>query len=259
MTTEFPDPPTGFADLSGLTALVTGAGNGIGFACAKRLAAAGCLVHVLDHDERAATAASNEVAGRPQVLDLRDESGITLLPTEVDILVNNAGIQHVAPIQEFPAEVFTHIQQVMVTAPFLLMRHCLPHMYERGWGRVVNISSVHGLRASTGKSAYVAAKHALEGLSKVAALEGGPHGVTSNCVDPGYVRTPLLEGQLTAQAHEHGIPEHEVADRVFLRNSAIKRLIEPEEVATVVGWLCGPGSAYLTGASVPIDGAWTAR
>ncbi|ASU78518.1 3-hydroxybutyrate dehydrogenase [Actinopolyspora erythraea] len=259
MTREFADDPTGFVDLSGSTALVTGAGSGIGLACARRLATAGCLVHVLDHDEHAATAAAGEVDGRAQVLNLADESGIARLPAEVDILVNNAGLQHVAPIHEFPTDVFTRIQRVMVTAPFLLMRHCLPHMYRRGWGRVINISSVHGVRASADKSAYVAAKHALEGLSKVAALEGGPHGVTSNCVDPGYVRTPLLEGQLAAQARSNDIPEHEVAERVFLRHSAIKRLIEPEEVAAVVGWLCGPGSDYLTGAAIPIDGAWTAR
>ncbi len=125
-----------------------------------------------------------------RVADLADAGAIDLLPAEVDILVNNAGLQHVAPLTEFPPERFDLIQKVMVTAPFLLMRRTLPHMYARGWGRIVNVSSVHGLRASAYKSAYVAAKHALEGLSKVAAIEGAPHGVTSNCVNPGYVRTP---------------------------------------------------------------------
>ncbi|NHD15540.1 MULTISPECIES: 3-hydroxybutyrate dehydrogenase [Actinopolyspora] len=259
MTTDSGAEPARTAELSGTTALVTGAASGIGYACAARLAAAGCSVHLADLDRPAVLRAASELDGHPHAVDLTEETALGQLPAEVDILVNNAGIQHVAPIHEFPTEVFTRIQHLMVTVPFLLIRHCLPHMYARGWGRVLNISSVHGLRASPNKSAYVAAKHALEGLSKVTALEGARYGVTSNCVDPGYVRTPLLEGQLAAQAETNGITEDEVADRVFLQHSAIKRLIEPEEVAAVVGWLCGPGSDHLTGTSVPIDGAWTAH
>lgn len=143
----------------------------------------------------------------------------------------------------------------MVTAPFLLLRHTLPHMYARRWGRVVNISSVHGLRASAYKSAYVAAKHALEGLSKVTALEAAPHGVTSNCVNPGYVRTPLVEHQITSQAAAHGITPERVVSDVLLTRPAIKELIDPEAVAAVVLWLCGPQTAQLTGASLPLDGA----
>lgn len=259
MTTDLGPELTRATDLSATTALVTGAASGIGYACAARLATAGCTVHLVDLDRPSVLRAASELDGHPHVVDLAEDSAIGQLPTEVDVLVNNAGIQHVAPIPEFPAELFTRIQHLMVTVPFLLIQRCLPHMYARGWGRVVNMSSVHGLRASPNKSAYVAAKHALEGLSKVTALEGAQHGVTSNCVDPGYVRTPLLEGQLTAQAETNGITEDEVADRVFLYHSAIKRLIEPEEVAAVVGWLCGPGSDYLTGTSIPIDGAWTAH
>jgi 3-hydroxybutyrate dehydrogenase len=188
---------------------------------------------------------------RPEVIDA--------LPAEVDILVNNAGLQHVAPLHEFPPEAFALLQQVMVTAPFLLIRRCLPHMYARGWGRIINISSVHGLRASAYKAAYVAAKHALEGLSKVAAIEGAPHGVTSNCVSPGYVRTPLVDNQIAAQARAHGIGPDEVVERVLLDRSAIKKLIEPEDVAATVLWLAGPHAAHLTGASVPMDGGWTAN
>jgi 3-hydroxybutyrate dehydrogenase len=132
-------------------------------------------------------------------------------------------------------------------------------MYARGWGRVVNISSVHGLVASPFKSAYVAAKHGLEGLSKVTALEGGEHGVTSVCVNPGYVRTPLVEKQIAEQARVHGIPESEVLARVMLAESAVKRLVEPHEVAALVGWLTGPDAAMVSGASWAVDGGWSAR
>lgn len=147
----------------------------------------------------------------------------------------------------------------MVTAPFLLLRHLLPHMYAGGWGRVVNISSVHGLRASAYKSAYVAAKHALEGLSKVTAIEAAAHGVTSNCVSPGYVRTPLVEGQVQDQAAAHGVSPEDVLSDVLLARSPIKRLIEPEEVAAAVLWLCGPHTGYVTGTSISLDGGWGAN
>jgi 3-hydroxybutyrate dehydrogenase len=173
--------------------------------------------------------------------------------------VNNAGLQHVAPLHEFPPAMFILLQQVMVTAPFLLIRRCVPHMYARGWGRIVNVSSAHGHRASAYKSAYVAAKHGLEGLSKVAAIEGAPHGVTSNCVSPGYVRTPLVDAQIAAQAAAHDLPADEVVTRVLLDRSAVKRLVEPEEVAALVRGLCGPHAGALTGASVPLDGGWTAN
>jgi 3-hydroxybutyrate dehydrogenase len=238
--------------------LITGAGGAIGRACAVALAAAGARVHVVDVAADAAARVADEVGGVAHVVDLTDPAAIDGLPAEVDILVNNAGFQHVAPIHEFPPEAFVRIQQVMVTAPFLLARRVLPHMYARGWGRVINMSSVHGLRASAFKSAYVAAKHGLEGLSKVIALEGAPHGVTSNCVDPGYVRTPLVDGQIAEQAASHGIPADEVVSRVLLARSAIKRLIEPAEVAALVAWLCGPHAGYLSGASIPIDGGWSA-
>ncbi|MEU8893889.1 3-hydroxybutyrate dehydrogenase [Streptomyces sp. NPDC048442] len=256
MTSNF---PAGFpAPLQGRTALVTGSGSGIGRACARALAEAGAAVHIVDRDGEAAKAAAGETGGQPHTVDLADPAALGSLPREVDILVNNAGLQHVAPLTEFPPERFELIQRVMVTAPFLLLRHTLPHMYARQWGRVVNVSSVHGLRASPYKSAYVAAKHALEGLSKVAALEGAPHGVTSNCVNPGYVRTPLVEGQLRDQAAAHGIGPAQVLSDVLLARSPVKRLLEAEEVAAAVLWLCGPHSASVTGISLPLDGGWTA-
>ncbi|MFC9596177.1 3-hydroxybutyrate dehydrogenase [Streptomyces sp. NPDC056944] len=263
MTNTFPrpiplPPPTAALDLSGRTALVTGGGSGIGRACVLALAQAGAVVHVVDRDAGAAEAVAETVGGGAHVADLADPAAIDALPAEVDILVNNAGLQHVAPLTEFPPERFELIQKVMVTAPFLLMRRVLPHMYGQRWGRIVNVSSVHGLRASAYKSAYVAAKHALEGLSKVAAVEGAPHGVTSNCVNPGYVRTPLVEGQVRDQAAAHGISEGDVLTNVMLARSPVKRLLESEEVAAAVLWLCGPHSGYLTGASLPLDGGWTA-
>ncbi|MDX3193301.1 3-hydroxybutyrate dehydrogenase [Streptomyces sp. MN03-5084-2B] len=246
------------SDLDGRTALVTGGAGGIGLACVRALAAAGAKVHVVDIDARRTEAAAAEVGGWAHVADLTDPAAIDDLPAEVDVLVNNAGIQHVSPIEAFPPDVFTRIQSLMVTAPFLLIRRTLPAMYARGWGRIVNMSSVHGLRASAFKSAYVAAKHGLEGLSKVAALEGAGHGVTSNCVNPGYVRTPLVDGQIDAQAAEHDIPREDVVSEVLLKRAAIKKLIEPEDVASLVVWLCSPHAGHITGASVPLDGGWTA-
>ena len=188
-------------ELTGRTALVTGAGSGIGAACARRLAADGARVLVVDRQGEAAAKVAAEVGGLAVVADLSAPGFADGLPDEpVDIVVNNAGFQHVAPIEEFPPEVFATILKVMVEAPFLIARRVLPGMYARGWGRIVNISSVHGLRASPYKSAYTTAKHALEGFSKTLALEGAPHGVTSTCVCPAYVRTALVEGQIADQA-----------------------------------------------------------
>ncbi|OQO89259.1 3-hydroxybutyrate dehydrogenase [Saccharomonospora piscinae] len=246
------------SSLTGRTALVTGGANGIGRACVAALRVAGADVHFADVDRAAATEVADAHGAVAHVADLADPDAVESLPRDVDILVNNAGVQHVAPLPEFPPERFALIQQLMVTTPFLLLRRCLPAMYGRGWGRVVNISSVHGWRASPHKAAYVAAKHALEGLSKVTAVEGAEHGVTSNCVAPGYVRTDLVTNQIDAQAASRGIPADAVVDEVFLRRTAVKRLIEPDEVAETVVWLCGERAGHLTGASIPLDGGWTA-
>jgi 3-hydroxybutyrate dehydrogenase len=246
-------------DLNGRTALVTGAGSGIGRACAERLAAAGAEVLIVDIDERAAKEVAAVTGGRGIVADLSDPGAAGALPADVDILVNNAGLQVVAPLAEFPPEKFAYLQRVMVEGPFRLVRSVLPHMYERGWGRIVNISSVHGLIASPYKSAYVTAKHGLEGLSKVTALEGARHGVTSNCVNPAFVRTPLVEGQIADQAEMNGIAESEVVERIMLSRAAIKQLIEPEHVAEMVAYLCSPPAALITGSSIVIDGGWTAH
>ncbi|WP_228982100.1 3-hydroxybutyrate dehydrogenase [Streptomyces sp. DH12] len=251
-------------DLAGRTALVTGAAAGIGRACALRLAAAGARVRAVDRDAdglRALEAQARDLPGtvRPQVLDLADLDAAEATAAGVDVLVNNAGLQHVRPLEDFPPEVFHTVLTVMLEAPFRLLRGALPHMYAQGWGRVVNMSSVHGVRASAFKSAYVAAKHGLEGLSKTAALEGAPHGVTSNCVSPGYVRTALVERQIADQAAAHGIPPERVLSEVLLRDTPLKRLLEPEEVAEAVAYLCTPQAAFVTGTSLTLDGGWTAH
>jgi 3-hydroxybutyrate dehydrogenase len=198
------------------------------------------------------------VGGEACPVDLAT-SAIDALAEDADILVNNAGFQVVRPIEQFPPEDFHRMLAVMVEAPFRLIRAALPHMYDRHWGRIVNISSVHGLRASAYKAGYVTAKHALEGLSKVAAVEGGPHGVTSNCVNPGYVRTPLVQKQIADQAAAHGIGEQDVVEKVLLAHSAIKELIEPAQVADLVLYLCSPAAALVSGTSFVMDGAWTAQ
>ncbi|MCW2558006.1 MAG: 3-hydroxybutyrate dehydrogenase [Mycobacterium sp.] len=246
-------------DLAGRSALVTGGASGIGAACARELAGRGATVVVADVDDVGAKALAEEIGGSAWAVNLLDVGALENLVLETDVLVNNAGVQTVAPIAEFSPERFRSMLALMVEVPFLLIRAALPHMFAQRFGRIVNVSSVHGIRASEYKVAYVTAKHGLEGLSKVTALEGGPHGVTSNCVNPGYVRTPLVAKQIADQARTHGVPEQEVVETILLSESAIKRLVEPEEVAALVGFLASPDAGMVTGASYTMDGGWSAR
>lgn len=245
--------------LAGRRALVTGGASGIGEAIARAFAAEGAVVRVADLNGAAAAALANEIGGEAWEVDLTDLALLGALELDVDILVNNAGIQQVSPIEEFDPATFHTILSLMVEAPFLLIRAALPQMYSAGFGRVINISSVHGLRASEFKSAYVTAKHGLEGLSKTTALEGAAHGVTSNCINPGYVNTPLVQRQIADQAKAHGIDESEVVEKILLVNSAIKRMTEPADIASLAIWLAGPHASMVTGASYLIDGGWSAR
>jgi 3-hydroxybutyrate dehydrogenase len=249
-------------DLSGLqgrSALITGGASGIGAAIARRLAGLGVAVQIADLDLGGAQSVAAETGGEAWQLDLSDPAALSGIELEVDILVNNAGIQWVSPIEKLDPEVFHRMLMIMVEAPFRLIRSALPYMYARGYGRIVNVSSVHGMRASAYKSAYVTAKHALEGLSKVTALEGGPHGVTSNCINPGYVRTPLVEKQIADLARIHQLAESAVPETIMLTHNSIKRLVEPEEVAALAAWLVGQDAAMVTGASYTMDGGWTAQ
>lgn len=244
--------------LSGRRAIVTGAASGIGAAVATRLAGLGAHVVVCDVDAAGAARTAERIGGEALAIDLSRTADLAERAFDADILVNNAGIQHVAPLERFEPERFAFMLRLMLEAPFLLTRAVLPGMYERGWGRIVHLSSIHGLRASAYKSAYVSAKHGLLGLSKVIALEGAAKGVTSNCVCPGYVRTPLVENQLAEQAAVHGLSPGEVVSEVLLARSAVKRLIEPDEVAGAVAYLCSPEASSVTGTELVLDGGWSA-
>ncbi|WP_417220467.1 3-hydroxybutyrate dehydrogenase [Arthrobacter sp.] len=246
-------------NLQGRHAIVTGGASGIGAACVRTFAERGATVTVADLNGEAAEKVASEVGGKAWQIDLSDTATLESLSLDADILVNNAGIQRINPVHEFVPDDWRMIHRLMLEAPFLLIRAVLPGMYERGFGRIINLSSIHGLRASAFKSAYVAAKHGLEGLSKVTALEGGEHGVTSNCIEPAYVRTPLVEKQISDQAKMHGIPEDEVVAKIMLTESAVKRLVEPEEVASLAAWLASPDAGMVTGASYTVDGGWSSR
>ena len=231
-------------------ALVTGAAGGIGGAIAARLEAGGWSVHAVDvADGDLATRDGN----RAVVEQALERFG------RLDAVVANAGFQHVAPVEEFPEERWDALVAVLLTSPFLLAKYAWEALRESGDGRFVAIASVHGLVASPYKAAYVAAKHGVLGLVKVLALEGAAHGITATAVCPAFVRTGIVESQVAAQAEAHGIAEERVVEDVLLAPQAVKRLIEPDEVAGVVAFLLGPGGRAFTGAPVTMDLGWTAR
>ena len=255
------------AGIEGKVAIVTGAASGIGLAVARDFAKQGIRVTLSDIDVAGGQAAAAELPGaRFQAADMTKSADIERLVADtiaaegqVDILVNNAGIQYVAPITEFPEAKWRQIIDLMLTAPFLLTKAVLPEMYSRKWGRIINIASVHALRASAFKSAYVSAKHGLLGLTRVTALEGAEHGVTCNAICPSYVRTPLVVKQIADQARVHGIPESEVVEKIMVAEAPIHRLLEPEEVAQLVTYLCTDAASGITGSAQSIDCGWTAH
>ena len=247
-------------------ALVTGAASGIGLACAERLAADGATVVLADVNEKAGSEHAKRLNGSFFRADLSQRGGCKTLVEEtlkkhgtVHILVNNAGFQHVAPIEEFPEDRWEQMIGLMLTAPFLLTRYCWPAMKKQKWGRVINIGSIHALVASPFKVGYIAAKHGLVGLTRTAALEGGEHGITVNAVCPAYVRTPLVDHQIADQAAANRLSPEEVVEKIMLAPAAVKRLIEPAEVAAFVAYLCSEPAGVITGAALTMDLGWTAR
>jgi len=252
--------------MSARVAIVTGAASGIGRAIAEHLAEQEVQVVVADLNEEIGQATAGQVGGYFVRADLTESAQCHRLVDAtmrrfgtVDILVNNAGVQHVAPIDEFPEEAWERMLALMLTAPFILTKLVWPSMKAGRWGRIVNISSAHGLVASPHKSAYVAAKHGLIGLTRTSALEGGEFGITANALCPGAVRTPLVEGQLEDLARMANIPVEQALDQVLLAPAAIRRLIEPSQIAALVGYLVSEAAAPVTGVAWPIDGGWTAR
>ncbi len=248
------------------TALVTGGASGIGLAIARRLQADGLQVAVLDLD-------------RPQAREVAAGHGLTFIGADLsrredcrravddavaalgglDVLVNNAGFQHIAPLAEFPEDTWDAMLHVMLTAPFLLSRYAWAHLTRSGQGRIINIASIHGHVASPFKSAYISAKHGLIGLTRTAALEAGEQGLTVNAICPGYVRTPLVTGQIKDQARTRGLSEADVEEKVMLEGAAIKRLLDPEDVAALASYVASPAAWGMTGAVLDLDLGWTAR
>ena len=252
-------------NLQDKVAVVTGATSGLGQVIARQLAAAGATVVVAGSREGGEAFAA-EIGGLYVRGDMaKREDCKTLIDAALEkygtvhILVNNAGFQHVASVEEFPEDVWDRMQAVMLTAPFLLTKYSWPAMKAQGWGRIVNIGSMHSLVASPFKSAYTAAKHGVVGFTKAAALEGGACGITVNAICPAYIATPLVDKQIAAQARTRGVAESEVVEKVLLEPAAIKRLITPEEVADFVLFLCGPSGSAFTGAALSMDLGWTAR
>ncbi len=252
--------------LTGKVALVTGGASGIGLAIAERLASDGAHVVIGDLQAEAGPVLAQRLGGHFMACDLARQDDCRALVDRtltlaggLHILVNNAGFQSIHPIEEFPEEVWNRLLAVMLTAPFLLTKHAWPTLRAQRWGRIVNIASIHGLVASPFKAGYISAKHGLVGLTRTAALEGGAFGITVNAICPGYVRTPLVEKQIADQARTRGLAPEEVVERVMLEPAAVKRLIEPEEVAALAAYLCSEPAGIMTGAALAMDQGWTAR
>jgi 3-hydroxybutyrate dehydrogenase len=255
------------------TAIITGSTSGIGLGIAEALAAAGANIILNGFGDaaeietlRARMAAKHGVAVRYDSADMSDAAQIEVMMNRavkdfgaVDILVNNAGIQYVAPIDEFPAAKWDAILAINLTAAFHTIRHALPGMKQKKWGRIIQVASAHALVASPFKSAYVAAKHGIAGLTKTVALEVATSGITVNAICPGYVWTPLVKKQIPETAKARGITEQQVIDDVLLASQPTKQFVTIDQVASLATYLASDSSASLTGAIIPVDGGWTAH
>jgi 3-hydroxybutyrate dehydrogenase len=248
--------------LSGKRALVTGSTSGIGLAIARALASEGAEVVLNgfgDPDE--IDQLCEALSARHVGADLTKTEGVESLMSEagpIDILVNNAGMQHVAPIEDFPPEKWDAVIALNLSAAFHTARLAVPHMKAQGWGRIIATASAHSLAASPFKAAYVAAKHGIAGLTKVLALELAEHGVTANCISPGYVWTPLVENQIPDTMAARGMTREQVLDEVLLAKQPTRKFVQPDEVAALAVFLCRDEAQNINGANYSIDGGWTA-
>lgn len=245
--------------------IVTGAASGIGLSVAQEFKKDGAIVVMADVQEEKLKGQASQIGADYFAVDLSKRDGCKGLVDyalgkhgRVDILVNVAGVQTVSPIDEFPEDRWDFIISLMLTAPFYLTKYVWPSMKKSGWGRIINLSSIHGLVASEYKVAYVSAKHGLMGLTKTTGLEGGPLGITVNAICPAYVRTPLVDNQITDQAKNHGISEEEVIANIMLAKSSIKKLLEPSTIAELAKFLCSDAANGMTGSALVVDGGWVA-
>ena len=249
--------------LQGKRALVTGSTSGIGLAIAQALAAEGADLVLNGFGDPTAIEELCEALGAIHIgADLTTREGVEALMDgagPVDILVNNAGMQHVAPVEEFPPEKWDAILALNLSAAFHTARLAVPHMKAQGWGRIISTASAHSLAASPFKAAYVAAKHGIAGLTKVLALELAEHGVTANCISPGYVWTPLVENQIPDTMKSRGMTREQVMNDVLLAKQPTKTFVQPEEVAALAVFLCRDEARNITGANYSMDGGWTAK
>lgn len=245
--------------------IVTGGASGIGLAIAEHFAAGGAQVVLSDINADKGQQVASDLKAHFIPGDLSQRAACkTLVEATVKQfgtvhgLVNNAGFQHIDPIEDFPEDTWDTMISLMLTAPFLLTRYVWPYMQAQNWGRIINIGSVHSVRASPFKVGYISAKHGLLGLTRTAAREGGPHNITVNLICPAYVRTPLVENQIAAQARTRNLSESEVVEKVMLAPAAIKRLVEPSEVGALAGYLFQDEAGVMSGSPIMIDCAWTA-